>query len=559
MTPTEMRHLLLRLIDGWENETVEFKEGGKGFSTGEIGKYFSALANEANLNGVTSGWLVFGVRNRDRAIVGTDYRRDRERLQSLKNEIANGTETHATFREIHELDGPEGRVLMFEIPSAPTGIPLAWNGFYYSRNGESLAPLSLGKQDMIRGQGARSDWSAEIVNEAVLDDLDPEALRVARQAFAMRHSNRLSLEEIEAWATETFLEKLRLTIRGKLTRAAVLLLGKPDAAHLLSPLMAEITWKLTGEERAYEHFGLPFLLATTRAYERVRNYQIRMLQPSSLIQAEVSKYDRSSLLEAIHNCVAHSDYRLGGRIVLEEHHDRIVLTNMGRFTDGSPEDYLLDGRVPTVYRNVVLVNAMVELNMIDRLGSGIAVMARSQVRRFLPLPDFDLTEANLVRLTVYGAVIDTNFSQVLMSRTDLPMKDILSLDRVQKGSPVPNDELRRLRRLGLVEGRRPHLHVSAEIADVTDSRTSYMRTRSLDDKHYEGLIVEYLESFGEASRSDLDEFLLDKLSEALSPEEKYRKLSSLLTKLRRQARIVNTGSRKKSKWTLAENKSESKK
>ena len=232
---------------------------------------------------------------------------------------------------------------------------------------------------------------------------------------------------------------------------------------------------------------------------------------------------------------------------------------MGRFTDGSPEDYLLDGRVPTVYRNVVLVNAMVELNMIDRLGSGIAVMARSQVRRFLPLPDFDLTEANLVRLTVYGAVIDTNFSQVLMSRTDLPMKDILSLDRVQKGSPVPNDELRRLRRLGLVEGRRPHLHVSAEIADVTDSRTSYMRTRSLDDKHYEGLIVEYLESFGEASRSDLDEFLLDKLSEALSPEEKYRKLSSLLTKLRRQGRIVNTGSRKKSKWTLAENKSESKK
>lgn len=83
MTPTEMRHLLLRLIDGWENETVEFKEGGKGFSTGEIGKYFSALANEANLNGVTSGWLVFGVRNRDRAIVGTDYRRDRERLQRL--------------------------------------------------------------------------------------------------------------------------------------------------------------------------------------------------------------------------------------------------------------------------------------------------------------------------------------------------------------------------------------------------------------------------------------------------------------------------------------------
>ncbi|WEV69375.1 ATP-binding protein [Bifidobacterium sp. ESL0775] len=63
--------LLNELISEWENEIVEFKEASGNFSTDEIGRYFSALSNEANLRGAASAWLVFGVKDKMHQIVGT--------------------------------------------------------------------------------------------------------------------------------------------------------------------------------------------------------------------------------------------------------------------------------------------------------------------------------------------------------------------------------------------------------------------------------------------------------------------------------------------------------
>ena len=71
-----MKELLDGLIAAWESEIVEFKQANDNFSTDEIGRYFSALANEANLADKDSAWLVFGVHNKTRTVVGTDYRRD---------------------------------------------------------------------------------------------------------------------------------------------------------------------------------------------------------------------------------------------------------------------------------------------------------------------------------------------------------------------------------------------------------------------------------------------------------------------------------------------------
>jgi len=74
MDQARLNQLLTELIDAWENEVVEFKQAGNDYSTDEIGKYFSALANEANLRGVEAAWLVFGVNNKTRSVVGSDYR-----------------------------------------------------------------------------------------------------------------------------------------------------------------------------------------------------------------------------------------------------------------------------------------------------------------------------------------------------------------------------------------------------------------------------------------------------------------------------------------------------
>ena len=158
-----LQALLARLIARWEDEVVEFKRGGDGTSTSDIGKYFSALANEANLRNEEKGWLVFGVEDKSRAVVGTDYRPERGRLQGLKMQIAEGAEPSVTLRDIHELQTAQGRVLLLEIPAAPQGMPIAWQGHYYARAGESLTNLGLDKLDEIRRQVGAADWSAQVV------------------------------------------------------------------------------------------------------------------------------------------------------------------------------------------------------------------------------------------------------------------------------------------------------------------------------------------------------------------------------------------------------------
>ena len=290
--------LLESLIRNWEDETIEFKEASNDFDTDKIGRYVSALSNEANLSDEPSAWLVFGVRNKAREVVGTGYRTDPDRLDGLKRQINDGTDPSMTFRSIRVVDHAKGRVVMLEIPAAPKGMPIAWKGHWYARAGENLTNLSIGKLDAIRGQGHLLDWTAQIVEDAEVSDLSQEAMAVARRAFAEKNSSRIPTEAIEGWSDEQFLKHVGLMTKRGITRACI----------LLNPLMAELTWKLVGQETAYEHFTTPFILATTQLYSRIRNIKIRLLPPDELIQREVEKYDQGSVLEAIHNCIAHQDY-----------------------------------------------------------------------------------------------------------------------------------------------------------------------------------------------------------------------------------------------------------
>ncbi len=550
MTEAELQTILSRLITDWENEVVEFKRGGDSFSTPDIGKYFSALANEANLRNVTRGWLIFGVDDKSRAVVGTTYRNDRSQLDALKNAIATGIEPSMTFREIHELNHANGRVIMFEIPAAPQGIPISWNGHYYARAGESLVSLGLDKLDEIRAQTAESDWTAQIVDGASIADLDRTALTRARDAFAQKYANRFSAEEVMGWTDEAFLDRAKLTQGGRISRATILLVGKPESAALISPHPAQLTWKLVGEETAYEHFGPPFLLNTTRLYQKIRNVQIRILPMDELFPIELAKYDQKIVLEALHNCIAHQDYQRNGRVIVTESSDRLVFESEGSFFEGKPSDYVPGAKTPRRYRNPFLAQAMVELNMIDTMGYGIHEMFRGQAKRYFPMPDFDLSEANAVKLTVHGKIVDPAYTRLLIQKTDLPFGEIVALDRIQKKLPVDDQTIRLLRQEQLIEGRKPNLHVSAAIAAATDTQGEYIRTRSRGD-FYSSLVVEYLQKFGSASRKNINDLLWEELR-GLDNEGKDRTIGNLLRSLRRKGKIINRGTRGDPKWELLE-------
>jgi ATP-dependent DNA helicase RecG len=541
--------LLEELIDGWENEVVEFKEAGKDYDTDRIGRYVCALSNEANLGGAPAGWLVFGVRNKTRSVVGTDYRSDPARLNGIKEQVADGTEPSLALRSIRVVDHPDGRVVLFEVPPAPQGLPISWKGHYYARAGESLKPLTIDKLDAIRREDTAMDWTAQPVPDAEISDLSPEAMRVARDAFAQRSSARIPREEVETWTDEQFLRHVGLLTRRGLNRAAVLLLGRPESAWLLSPLMAELTWRLVGQEEAYEHFTIPFVLATTALYSRIRNIKIQLLPPDELVRREVEKYDQKSVLEAMHNCIAHQDYAQASRVSVTEYPDRLEFVSVGSFYEGEPDDYAVEGHMPRRYRNPALVQAMTQLNMIDHLGYGIERMNRSQASRYLPLPDYDLSNPNEVRLTIYGSVVDESYTRALMAHSDLPFEDVLALDRVQKGRPVSDAVLRRLRRKGLVEGRRPRLRVAVSVAEATSTKAAYVEKRGKSEEYCMALVTDLIGQHGPATRAEINEAVYPALSADLTDEQRYDKVGNLLRKMRKGGAL--SFDRSSSRWCLA--------
>jgi len=553
MPTPEIYIQLDQLIAAWESEVVEFKRAGDGFSTSEIGKYFSALANEANLRDCEQAWLVFGIDNKSCSVIGTSYREDKERLHSLKHQISQDTSPAVTFHEIYELAHEEGRVLMFEIPAAPQGMPIAWKGHYYARAGESLTHLGLDKLDTIRAQTGVMDWSVQVVEDATIDNLDPKALAKAKSSFARKHANRFAEDEVAGWSDTLFLNRAKLTLNGKITCAALLLLGKAEAASLLSPHPAQMTWKLEGSERAYEHFGPPFFLNTTALYQKIRNFQIRILPEDVLFAIELAKYDQKIIQEALHNCIAHQDYQRNSRIIVTEYPDRLVLENEGSFFEGVPADYISGHKTPRRYRNPFLAQAMVELSMIDTMGYGIHEMYSGQRRRFFPMPDYDLSDANVVQMTVHGKIVDALFSRMLMQKTDLSLDEVLALDRVQKQLPLDDEAMvKHLRRRKLIEGRKPNFYLSAKVASATDAKADYIHTRGQDDVFYTKLIMDYLNKYHSATRQDINKLLWRKLSDALDSGQKETKISNLITSMRRAGKIKNSSSRRTPNWKIAE-------
>ncbi len=152
MTPYDLTEILRNLLAmPAESELVEFKEASNGFDSDKLGKYFSALSNEANLKGAKEAWLVFGVNNAQQ-VVGTAFRTDPVKLQNLNKEVADYCTNRLTFRGIHDFVHEGKRVILFEIPPATTGYPTAWKGHHYGRDGESLGPLNTDERHRIEGR-----------------------------------------------------------------------------------------------------------------------------------------------------------------------------------------------------------------------------------------------------------------------------------------------------------------------------------------------------------------------------------------------------------------------
>lgn len=139
---------------------------------------------------------------------------------------------------------------------------------------------------------------------------------------------------------------------------------------------------------------------------------------------------------------------------------------------------------PPYYRNPLLAQAMVHFKMIDTASMGIRRVYSIQKEKLFPMPDYDLSRHNQVRVTVYGKVLNENYTKILFENPDMDLDTVYLLDKVQKGESISRSEATELRKLGLIEGKIPKLFISATVAEALDQKAQYIKNKGFDDQYY---------------------------------------------------------------------------
>lgn len=548
------REVFQTITNHSESEVVEFKKAEKSFDFDDLGRYFSALSNEANLRGLDFAWLIFGYDEKKHEVVGTSYKNSEGALNNVKHDFAQHTTDGQTFREIVPIEVEGKRILMFKIPASPRNIVMKWKGIAYGRDGESLKPLNQSKQDEIRRQTPAPDWSAEIIPNASLDDLDEVAIAKARKMFKKVHS-RIPAEEVNRWSDEVFLSKCELMVDGKLTRAAIILLGKMFSDSKLRPAVAEVTWTLRDEKQDvvdYEHFSVPFILTVDEILAKIHNLTLRELPGGTLFPDTMKQYDDYTIREALHNCIAHQDYTLRQRINFVENPGFLYYANGGSFIPGTLENALATNGPQRFFRNACLCKAMVHFNMIDTVSRGIKKMFTEQMERRFPMPDYEIdNEKKEVAVRIYGNAINERYTKLLKNNDNLTLHDCISLDAIQKGHRIDEEIAKDLLKRGLIEGEAPNYTISLGVAKASKQLPSYTRVRGLERDKLKQMILQYIQNAGSdgAKRDAILEYLQGTLPSRNTYEQNETLIYHLLSELRKAGLIEANG-----KIWLAKNK-----
>lgn len=546
-----------------ENARCEWKEmknlknSFNGKEGNDVLSYVSAIAN------MEGGELVIGVKDQTLDIVGTD-------LSALTFSGFAATPLTATFKLVEQCvnlsseglcveefitEDTQKTVWIIHIPKHQPRRPVYAHRKAWQRIADSLVEMTQERMQRILSEPSAvfGDWTANIIEDATIDDLDPDAIRMAREKYTERHERRA--KEIESWDDATFLNKAKITRAGKITNAAIILLGREESEHFLSPAVCVIRWKLIAKEdknKDFHNFHVPMIKSVeeiTTGYIRNNNYVYTV--SGNIFPENMMRYDVFTLREPICNAIGHQDYGMGARIELLEYEDeKLVIQNYGQFIPNSVEDVVEKDCPDSRYRNPFLMEAMCNIGMAETEGGGIRKLFVQQKKRFFPMPIYDLS-GQKVRCEIQGKVLDENFAKILVNNPDLSLPEIIMLDKVQKReySSLTDDAVALLRQKKFVEGKRNSLYLSFKIVESSKHiglKASYIKNKSFNDAYYKKLIEDYLLKFGSASRTDLDELLLDKLPDVLDETQKYNKVTNLLASLRRAGKIHVIGR----KWFL---------
>ena len=538
MFELELQQYLLRNYPQ-ENAHCEWKEYKNlknsfcGDEKNDVISYVSAIAN------MEGGHLVIGVHDKTLEIVGTDtYNYDRQKAILRLTERCANLSTEGLDIEEFIADDTNRKVWVIHIPKHLPKRPVFAHNKAWQRIEDSLVEMTAERMSAILDEPIFSDtdWSAQIVPDATIDDLDEVAIAKARKMFKKVH-NRIPEAEVNAWSVETFLSKCGIMKNGGITRAAIILLGKYESAFKLRPAVAQVTWTRRDENKDvvdYEHFTVPFILTVDEILSRIENLTMREMPGGTLFPDTMKHYDDYTIREALHNCIAHQDYTMQQRINFVENPTYLFYSNAGNFIPGTLENALANEEPQAYFRNECLCRAMVDFNMIDTVSRGIKKMFNEQWRRHFPMPDYDIDAENRkVSVRIYGNEINEQYTNLLKTNKSLTLWDCISLDSIQKGRSIHEEIAQNLLSRGLIEGETPNYTISLGIAKATRQLQDYTKQQGLDKEKIKQMVLQYLKNAGSegAKRDGIYEYVKDVLPQAKTREQQLRLLGDMLNAL----------------------------
>ncbi len=491
-----------------EEEWFEFKEN-KSLSNSDIGEYISALSNSACLTNQPFGYLIWGINDKTHKIVGTSIKLKNRKEGNVELEFWLNININPKIDfSIHEFEYKKGiKITLIKIATTKLQ-PVSFKGIEYIRVDSNKTRLKTFPEKERKIWSSSSDWSEQIIETLSIEDLDSDAIKKAKSSFKQRSENKPFYKDIDNWSIETFLNKAKITVGGKITNTAVILLGKSETKRFINNNLL-IVWVFIDEHGLKKHseiFEPPFFLAVDTVLNKLSNEKIKILSDKSVIPIEKTKYDTWIVREAINNCIAHQDYSSESRIIVTEKSDEVKFFNVGTFFQGTIEDYILNDYTPHKYRNFFLINAMVNIGMIESVGSGIKRMFVIQKQRYFPLPDYTL--ADNVELTIYGNIIDREYTNKLIEKPEIDLGTVFILDKIQKNYPITEND-------------------------------------------YKYMIIHFIKKLKRTDREGINAIMYDIFDNSLTDKQKQDKVKNLLYKLSKEGKIKNiSGSRKKSIWVL---------
>jgi len=366
-----------------ETERLEFKRAQRQFNWSDLMRNCVALANEGG------GHLVLGVTDTPpRQVVGTQAFASPAELNKTKLSIVNKLNIRV---EATELEHPDGRVLIFEIPSRPIGQALELDGAYLMRAGESIVPMTPDHLKRIFAEG-QPDWFEQAAQtdasaDEVIALLDTQKyFELLNQPYPTNREGVLAKLRGEALIAHS---PQGWTISNL---AAILLAKKLDA---FSPALARKAPRVViyeGADKLDPRTDMPGNRGYAVGFEALVDF-VHSAAPKNrfveqVVREEVKMFPKQALRELIANALVHQDYlATGASVMIELYTDRVEISNPG--LPPIPVERFIDE-----YRscNERVAGLMRRLGICEERGSGVDKVVHAAEVFQLPAPDFRVGE-----------------------------------------------------------------------------------------------------------------------------------------------------------------------